>query len=227
RQELAAQLLVAAQRRAVAARNLVLTVADVDLNRERAVVLEAHRDVQTRLEDLKNALGRLPVTQSEKERQLLAEISRVEDLYGPVALNIVERAIAGQRDEAIVRINRDCIPLLRQLLAAGEAYMQHSRKTANDDVQAELSEYETQRNLMIAVCTCAVLLALGLGIGIVRSLLRTLGAEPLELSAAAQRVASGDMRTLPGADQAPAGSVMASLREMQQHLGELIGQVRN
>src|SRR5690606_38999690 len=134
RQELAAQLLVAAQRRAVAARNLVLTVADVDLNRERAVVLEAHRDVQTRLEDLKNALGRLPVTQSEKERQLLAEISRVEDLYGPVALNIVERAIAGQRDEAIVRINRDCIPLLRQLLAAGEAYMQHSRKTANDDV---------------------------------------------------------------------------------------------
>lgn len=157
---------------------------------------------------------------------MLAEITRVEGLYGPVALDIVERAVAGQRDEAIERINRDCIPLLRQLLTAGEAYMQHSRDLAHADVKTERDEYETQRNLMIAVCVIAVLLALGLGITIVRSLLRTLGAEPLDLSAAARRVASGDIRPLPETERAPAGSVMASLGEMQRSLSELIGQVR-
>jgi len=226
REELASALLIAAQRRAVAARNLVLVTSEADLKLEHAAVLDAHRDVQTHLGDLKTAVARSTSADANEEKQLFAEIARVESLYGPVALDIVERAVAGQREEAIVRINQDCIPLLRQLLAAGEAYMHQSREAANAEVEAERATYETQRNLMIGVCVIAVLLALGLGIGIVRSLLRTLGAEPLDLSAAARRVASGDMRNMPGIEQAPTGSVMASLGEMQRSLGELIGQVR-
>ncbi|WP_210644544.1 methyl-accepting chemotaxis protein [Pseudomonas sp. Tri1] len=226
REGLAAELLIAAQRRAVAARNMVLVSSEADLKLEHAAVLEAHRDVKARLEDLKNALDTVTGTQSQAEKKLLADIDRIEGLYGPVALEIVERAAGNQREEAILRINRDCIPLLRQLLAAGQAYMQHSRDAANEAVTSGHKEYESQRNLMIAVCIGALLLALGLGIAIVRSLLRTLGAEPLELSAAARRVASGDMRSLPGAKLAPTGSVMASLGEMQLGLGALIGQVR-
>lgn len=226
REELASGLLIAAQRRAVAARNLVLMTSEADLRMEHAAVVEAHRDVQTHLGALKAAVDRIPAADAGKERQLLAELARVESLYGPVALGIVERAVNGQREEAIVQITRDCIPLLRQLLAAGNAYMQHSREAANAEVESERTTYETQRNLMIGVCVIAVLLALGLGIGIVRSLLRTLGAEPLDLSAAARRVASGDMRSMPGIKQAPLGSVMASLGEMQRSLGELIGEVR-
>ncbi len=189
-------------------------------------MLEAHRDVQRHLSDLKAAAARIPAADAGKEQQLLAELERIEGLYGPVALGIVERAVNGQREEAIQRITRDCIPLLRQLLAAGSAYMQHSRDVATTEVAAGHANYETQRNLMIAICIIALLLGLGLGFVIVRSLLRTLGAEPLDLSAAARRVASGDMRNVPGIEQAPAGSVMASLGEMQRSLGGLIGQVR-
>ena len=226
RSELASKLLIAAQRRAVAARNLVLVSSPADLQLEHTAVLEAHREVQAHLAALQTAIGRLTDSEGRDEARLLAEIVRVESLYGPVALDIVEHAVAGRRDEAILRISRDCIPLLRQLLTAGAAYMQHSRDVADADVATERSDYETQRSLMIAVCVIAVMLALGLGIAIVRSLLRTLGAEPLDLSAAARRVASGDVRSLPGAKEAPAGSVMASLGEMQRSLGELIGQVR-
>lgn len=226
REELAAELLVAAQRRAVAARNLVLMSSEAELRLEHTAVVEAHRDVQSHLAKLNAAVDRLPSVEAHEEIQLVSEISRVESLYGPVALGIVELAIAGQRDEAIVRINRDCIPLLRQLLNAGEAYMQHSRDAARAEVLTEEAEYETQRNLLLGVCVVAVLMALGLGVGIVRSLLRTLGAEPFDLSAAARRVASGDMRSTSGIEHAPAGSVMASLGEMQRSLGELIGQVR-
>ena len=147
REELASALLIAAQRRAVAARNLVLVTSEADLKLEHAAVLDAHRDVQTHLSDLKTAVARSTGADANEEKQLFAEIARVESLYGPVALDIVERAVAGQREEAIVRINQDCIPLLRQLLAAGE-------------VEAERATYETQRNLMIGVCVIAVLLAL-------------------------------------------------------------------
>jgi len=226
RDELASSLLIAAQRRAVAARNLVLVSSEADLKLEHAAVLEAHRDVQTHLKDLNAAVEQLTGTEGKEEKQLLAEITRVESLYGPVALQITERAVAGQREEAITQITRDCIPLLRQLLSAGRSYMQHNRASATAEVEAGHADYESERNLLISVCVIAVLLALGLGIGIVRSLLRTLGAEPLVLSAAARRVASGDMRSMPGIELAPAGSVMASLGEMQRSLGELIGQVR-
>lgn len=225
REELASELLIATQRRAVAARNLVLVSSDADSELEQAAVLAAHRDVQTHLSDLKSAIARAPDAETGQEKQLLAELERIEGLYGPVALGIVERAVSGQREEAIMRITRDCIPLLRQLLAAGDAYMRYSRDVAATKVESGRRNYETQRNLMIAVCAIAVLLALGLGIGIVRGLLRTLGAEPLDLSATARRVASGDMRNMPGVERAPAGSVMASLGEMQHSLGELIGQV--
>lgn len=226
RQELASDLLIAAQRRAVAARNLVLITSQSDRQLEQTAVLQAHRDVQDLMAKLKTAVGQLPASEATAEQRLLEALERIEMLYGPVALDIVERAVAGQREQAIERINRDCIPLLRQLLEAGRAFMQQGRDVAAASVVAEQSEYESQRNLMFGVCLGALLLGLGLGITIVRSLLRTLGAEPLDLSAAARRVASGDMRSMPGIDQAPAGSVMASLGEMQRSLGTLIGQVR-
>lgn len=55
REELASGLLIAAQRRAVAARNMVLVSSEADLKLEHAAVLEAHQDVKARLQDLKVA----------------------------------------------------------------------------------------------------------------------------------------------------------------------------
>lgn len=173
RDQMASGLLIAAQRRAVAARNMVLVSSEADLKLEHTAVLAAHRHVQTLLEDLKSALGKEPEAEAGQEKTLIAEIVRIEGLYGPVALGIVEHAITGQRKEAVLRINRDCIPLLRQLLAAGEAYMQHNRETAHAAVIAGYREYESQRNLMITVCVGAMLLALGLSVFIVKSLLPT------------------------------------------------------
>jgi methyl-accepting chemotaxis protein len=48
-----------------------------------------------------------------------------------------------------------------------------------------------------------------------RSILVQLGAEPLALGDVARRVAQGDLSPVPGADAAPAGSVLASLGAMQ------------
>lgn len=191
RDQLASGLLIAAQQRAVAARNIVLVSSEADLKLERAAVLTAQRVIQTRLEDLNRTLSSEAETQSEKP--FVAEIARIEGLYRPVALDIVAHAIAGQREEASLRINRDCIPLLRQLLAAGEAYMQHNREAAHEALIAGHRKYESQRNLMIAICAGAMLFGLGLGVVIIKSLFRILGDEPLDLSAAARYANSGDI----------------------------------
>jgi methyl-accepting chemotaxis protein len=61
---------------------------------------------------------------------------------------------------------------------------------------------------------------------IVRGLVAALGAEPAELGDAAQRVAQGDLSPVPGARDAPAGSVLASMGAMQGQLVGLIGKVR-
>jgi methyl-accepting chemotaxis protein len=80
--------------------------------------------------------------------------------------------------------------------------------------------------LMLACMTIAMVLSAGLGLLLLRALVRALGAEPDVLSQVTRRVASGDLSAVPGARQAPAGSVLASMGEMQGSLVKLIGQVR-
>jgi methyl-accepting chemotaxis protein len=60
-----------------------------------------------------------------------------------------------------------------------------------------------------------------------RNLRRALGAEPRELGAIAQRVADGDLHPIAHGHQAPQGSVLASLSDMQTKLATIVGQVRH
>ena len=60
-----------------------------------------------------------------------------------------------------------------------------------------------------------------------RNLRRALGAEPRELGAIAQRVADGDLHPIAQGHQAPQGSVLASLSDMQTKLATIVGQVRH
>jgi len=73
----------------------------------------------------------------------------------------------------------------------------------------------------------SILTAIALATLINRSLMRSLGADPVELSAAARRVASGDLGPVPGSGAAPASSVLASLGEMQMALADIVGRVRS
>jgi len=226
REELAAELLLAAQQRAIHARNLVLVSDRSDRDAEYTAVSQAHNQVGTALNKLKTAISVGDGQRNQQERVLFDELARVESLYGPVALEIVALALDGHRDQAIQRMSNDCMPLLRQLISAAEAYMQHSRLVAVTEVDDGRALFESQLKLLVVVCLFSMALAIGLGVAIIRSLLRTLCAEPDVLSAAAKKVASGDMRSVIDGRLAPSGSVLASLREMQGSLADLIGQVR-
>jgi methyl-accepting chemotaxis protein-1 (serine sensor receptor) len=225
RASLAASVRTAVDRRAIAARNLVLVTKPADLELEKAAVVQAHEDVQRDLRKFNELVASATDVTSEV-RARVAEINRVESLYGPVALDIVDLALKGKHDEAIAHMNDECRPLLASLVKATQDYsdMTHTREAQL--VAESGSHYAFSRMLLIAVCVLAVLSAVVAGLGITRSILRALGAEPDTLSEVARRVASGDLSPVADAHGAPANSVLASMSTMQTNLVELIGNVR-
>ena len=118
---LARDVRAATSARAIAARNLIILHGPEDIQAETTAVKAAHDRVQERLGMLKKAVASTPGVSSE-ERALLDKIDQLEARYGPVALDIVAKALAGQKDEAIARMNAECQPLLKQLISATTEY---------------------------------------------------------------------------------------------------------
>ncbi|PMS18563.1 methyl-accepting chemotaxis protein [Trinickia dabaoshanensis] len=221
----AADVRTAVDRRAIAARNLVLVTKPADVEMEKAAVMQAHHDVDAARKKLNDLIANgSDVT--DKARALVAEINRVEGEYGPVATDIVSTALDGKHDEAIVKMNERCRPLLAQLVAATDAYSAYTAERAEGRVQEAGNTYATQRAWLLGICVVALLAAVVAAILIVRSIAGALGAEPAALSAVTQRIADGNLSPVPGAEQAPRGSVLASMSTMQASLVKLIGQVR-
>ena len=225
RARLAETVRTAVDRRAIAARDLVLVTKPADLDAEKADVAKAHEDVQNALRQLNDQVAHA-TDASDKARSLVAEISRVESVYGPVAMNIVNAALTNKRDDAITMIDDQCRPLLAQLIKATNDYSEYTAERAKSmEAQSEL-DYSNKRMLLIATCLIALAIAIGAATVIIRGLLNALGAEPVALGEVTQRVASGDLSPVRGADLAPAGSVLALMGAMQGSLVKLIGEVR-
>ncbi|WP_310740867.1 methyl-accepting chemotaxis protein [Aquincola sp. J276] len=216
----------AVDRRAIAARNLVLVAGAADIAAEKAAVLAAHKDVQDNLALLARQVAAAPDS-TERTDRLTQEIARIEQAYGPVALGIVELALAQRRDEAIDRMNRECRPLLAALLKASEDFARYTDDRAHAMTAQAEADYLHRRNLLLGLGLMALVAATAAGLLIARSLGRALGAEPVDLCRAAQQVAGGDLGPIPGADAAPSGSALASLRAMQASLAAIVSQVRD
>ncbi len=224
RMEQANHALDAVNARAVAARNLMLTTDAAALAAELEAVGRAHKEVVDYLEKLKASAVQSP---DPKVRELIANIVAIEAKYGPVALDIVAKAKAGERDAAVAKMNAECRPLLASLVRATDAYLDYGGEMAKQEVDRAASSYSTARVALLAALVIAIGAALGLGVLIPRSLMRALGAEPQMLSGAARRIAEGDLGTVPGAAAAPPGSVLASIAEMRAKLTDTVTTVRH
>lgn len=224
RAQLAAQIRADVDARAIAARNLVLVTKPADLEAEKLAVNKAHEEVQKHLSKLKDMVagGDIPAN----VKALVADIDKVEKVYGPVALDIVDLALKGKHDEAIAKMNDECRPLLASLIDKTSAYLEATNARASAMVEHAEADFEFQRNILVSACVFAFAAAGLAGFLITRSLTKALGSEPGALGAVAQRVAEGDLSPIHGVTNAPTGSVLASLGAMQQSLVNIVAQVR-
>ncbi|MFM0053841.1 methyl-accepting chemotaxis protein [Caballeronia grimmiae] len=225
RAEMAEQLRQAVDRRAIAARNMALVTTPADFELEKAAEAKAQADVSARLKRL-NAKITSATDTTETARSLVAEISRVEALYAPVAQAIVDLATEHRQEEAVRKINEDCRPLLAALVSATDAYSVYTRQRAEGLVASAREHYSTQRKILAAICLAAVAAAVAAGLVITRGLTRALGTEPATLKEITQRVASGDLSPVAMTRAVPQGSVLASMDAMQKSLVTLIAEVR-
>lgn len=221
----AAEVRTAVDRRAIAARNLVLVTTPADVEAEKAAVQRADSDVQSSLKKL-NELATSGVDTTEKARALIAEINRIERLYRPVAADIENDALNGRHDEAVTKIDEKCRPLLAELVKASDEFARYTESRARHKVEVTGESYQRQRALLLGICVASVIAAILAAWTITRGITRALGAEPAELSDITRRIADGDLSPVPGAEQAPRGSVLVSMSTMQTGLVKLIGQVR-
>ena len=223
RMSLANHMLDATHTRAVAARNLLLMIDSTKLAAENQAVTQAHAAVQEYLGKLRKSAAGAP---DPKVKELVEAIAAIEAKYSVVALDIVAKANSGDREAALAKLNAECQPLLTALRAAGEEYLSYGSTRAQEEVYRAGQTYELARNVLLVTLVVAFSAAMGMGLLIPRRLMRALGGEPTELSHAAQRIAEGDLSPVAGAEQAPAGSVLASMGAMRTNLARTVTQVR-
>ncbi|WP_088511521.1 methyl-accepting chemotaxis protein [Burkholderia ubonensis] len=184
---LSAQVRTAVDRRAIAARNLVLVTKPADFDLELAEVQRAHQDVQERLGKLKDMMTTGNTTA--RARELVAEIARIESSYGPVALKIVSLAQSGKKDEAIAEMNDHCRPLLAQLVSATNAYASFTHERERMIAQAFADRYAFDRNVLTAISVVAIVLAVAGGLWMTRMITTPI----VTAVGVARTVADGDL----------------------------------
>ena len=222
REQVALDVRGAASRRAISARNLVLVTQEGDRALEKGDVFRAHEDMQKAVARLKKLVDEAPDA-IDTDRSQVAEIVRLESLYGPVALDIVAKALDGRRDEAIVKMVAECRPLLASLLKATTEYVGYEKEQAKKRVETANAAYARDRLLLIGVCLAAVAAALGMGWLLAAAVTRPLN-RAVQL---AEAVAAGDLSSDIVVDRGDElGQLLAALKRMNGSLVGMIDKVR-
>ncbi len=215
------QVRTAVDRRAIAARNLVLVTKPADLELEKGLVTKAHGDVLASMAKLKEMVAAPDV--SEKARGFVAAIDKVEQAYGPVALAIVDLALNNKKAEAVAKMNDECRPLLAALAKATTDYADYTQTRSVELTRDAEAHYATQRNILIAACLFAFAAAALAGVLVTRSITRPIG-RAVQMT---ESVAAGDLTVrIDSQGRDEVSQLLAALGRMSQGLARIVSQVR-
>jgi methyl-accepting chemotaxis protein len=210
--------------RAIAVRDYVLA-SSAELRRKEAATID---DLARFYADSAQPL--------EKQIELSADAAELRQLYGAIkaieaeAVTSTKAIIAavdqGDSSAAQALLWTQAKPQYVQWLAAINKLIDYEEARVQVLNRVAMDEAVRFRAVMLTALALALVCGIALAWALSRSIVTQLGGEPAALGDAARRVAAGDLSPVPGADQAPAGSVLASLGAMQQALSDVVGQVR-
>jgi methyl-accepting chemotaxis protein len=215
-------ILDAANARAIGVRNLVLVSRQSDIELEKAATTKAHGEMSELMAKLKSAVeGDADV--SSTERQLFADLASVEAKYGPVALDILGKAVKGDKDGAVKKMDTDCRPLLAALVQASGKYIDYVSDEAKADVKKADASFAVNRGLMIASSVIAIAAAVALAFLITRAIVGPIG----QAVALTRTVASGDLRSdIQISRKDELGELLSGLKSMNDSLVGIVSTVR-
>ena len=215
------QVRLAVDRRAIAARNLVLVTKAEDTNVEKAAVMSAVEDVRKSLDTLQALSNKPGVPQDVRNR--VEEIVTIEGQYSRVAEAILGLVFVGDREAAITRMNERCRPLLAALVKATDEYIQYTAKTS-DQLIAETDRVHTQSMTVLATsCAVIVLLSLFAAFAITRSIVAPLHQAVTLINEVAQGNLEMDVKV---ETRDEFGTLLQAIASMQGGLRDLVASVR-
>jgi len=161
-----------------------------------------------------------------KGRELLQAVDGAVAPYAKALDQVVEQAEKGQADEAGKLLAGPVRELQAKLFKAVEEATDFqsnlARQMAEDATTSAARDAWMLAGLALAMAATGGLVAWT----ITRNLTRALGAEPADVSAAVQRVASGDLTRPIALRTGDSSSTMAAVKRMQDALSGIVGTVR-
>lgn len=156
--------------RAIAARNLVFVSTPADREAENKIVLQAQQDVVLNLKQLIELSKDKSVPQD--VRGMIEKIENIEKQYSPVALSIVDLALQDKKEEAIVKMNNECRPLLASLVLAANDYAKLTSLRSAALIQEAEESSARVKFLIIVFSIIAATVAVVAGALITKSLVK-------------------------------------------------------
>ena len=208
--------------RAIAARNLALltepAAQKADIERVKAAQVGIDKGMEQLGKFMKDG-----ATASADERQMFEQLRSLEAKYLPIAGNIVALATTQKTEQAIKSLTQDCMPLLTQVVAHMAAFDELTKKESKATGVAAQTAYENAKWLIIAITVASLSSGIFIAWWLTRSITRPLG----EAVQVAQRVAAGDLTTRIEVTQTDeAGQLLAALKQMNDSLVKVVGNVR-
>jgi methyl-accepting chemotaxis protein len=210
--------------RAIAIRDVVLSTSEAEQQKEVATIEALARFYAESAKPLETLIAQ-SADQADLKR-LYGAVQTIEAQAVATTQSIVNMVRAGDAAGAQTLLWSQAKPQYVQWLAAINQLIDYEEQRIQTENKIALEEAEGFLTVMLTALTLALLCGAALAWTLSRSIVQQLGAEPQALGDAARRVAAGDLNPIPGADQAPADSVLASLGAMRTSLASIVAQVR-
>jgi len=172
-----------------------------------------------------DALFADPAGASPQEREILADIKRIESRTVPIVDKLLAALSNGDANTARAQLDQ-ARPLFVQWLAAINRLIDKEEQLSNERSQMARSVGIEFQQLMLALTAVAILLGAGLAYAIARHITGALGAEPETLKRIADAVSNGDLASRITVREGDNRSILATLARMQRGLAGVVGGVR-
>ncbi len=133
---------------------------------------------------------------------------------------------SSQFDGRVVEDSTQLLKDSRALEAVLKAMVAHSDGLAKASVEQAGGTYKTSRLLMVVLALGGVLISVGLGLVVARLLARQLGGEPAYAADVVSRIATGDLTVDVDARSARPGSLLFSIKQMQDQLTGVVARIK-
>ncbi|MDH6591123.1 methyl-accepting chemotaxis protein [Variovorax sp. TBS-050B] len=143
------------------------------------------------------------------------------DLIGKQSLDSSQfEGSVPQESEALLKESRALEKVLQSMVA-------YSDKQARASMEAAEGTFQTSRLLMVLLAVAGIVISVGLGVVVARLLARQLGGEPAYAADVVGRIAAGDLTQSVEARSARSGSLLFSIKRMQDQLTQVVTRIKS